>query len=602
MSRWTAQEENQLRELYTAGVDVAEIAERIGRPFEAIRTRVRTLGLSRTPVDRWRDDEIATLRADYDAGVHPREIAEKLGRPVGGVFNKAHQLGLKTLNRRPWTAEEDAAIRAGHAAGRPLADIARELGRKYTTVAKHASVALGLSFTRAPRKPRGKPAAPASAPTVANPTPVCCRQQTAQVGASAADLRLACLRIAAKFRDETEETISLAQEIDRWAGRKDREARLQALEIAASRHAQIATAYREANMFATWAGDRNRGPRMRGLDLLEELVAGITGVAGQLLRSESRIPRYVRARRLFCYVAHHLAGASYGEIGQHLGNRDRTTITHAMRVVESQRGDKETEDRLAAIAEGYGGELPPAPAREDAEDEPDTAPAAESKPEPEPEPEVESENDAGIYGVERIEPPDASGNVKVVLKDQDKPGPAPKPVAKKRPRRRKPIPRKAAPAEPAPLADGEKKVLRTIIRTGKGKVDPLAEATGVPVAPLTKMLNSLQRKGYIEIRDGTTKALRLPDGRPMPAAPAGAVTADLPVIQYRPAPEPRPRREIEIPTPPEEPVKRASRDEPARRRCLGCGADFKSSGFGNRMCPKCQNRPVAGDWMGGDAL
>lgn len=29
-------------------------------------------------------------------------------------------------------------------------------------------------------------------------------------------------------------------------------------------------------------------------------------------------------------------------------------------------------------------------------------------------------------------------------------------------------------------------------------------------------------------------------------------------------------------------------DRPSIRRCLGCGEDFNSSGWGNRMCPHCQ--------------
>ena len=34
---------------------------------------------------------------------------------------------------------------------------------------------------------------------------------------------------------------------------------------------------------------------------------------------------------------------------------------------------------------------------------------------------------------------------------------------------------------------------------------------------------------------------------------------------------------------------RTGRDGPALRRCLNCGNNFNSSGFGHRICPSCKN-------------
>jgi tRNA(Ile2) C34 agmatinyltransferase TiaS len=34
---------------------------------------------------------------------------------------------------------------------------------------------------------------------------------------------------------------------------------------------------------------------------------------------------------------------------------------------------------------------------------------------------------------------------------------------------------------------------------------------------------------------------------------------------------------------------------PAQRKCLGCGKMFKSTGSGNRRCPRCQGRMKSGN-------
>jgi len=86
---WTDSEKRQLAEMYVAHVDVAEIARRLGRPFEGVRSKAQHLGLRRSAKGNWTEDEVAILKAEYATCGHPREIAAKLGRPLaaGGAVS-----------------------------------------------------------------------------------------------------------------------------------------------------------------------------------------------------------------------------------------------------------------------------------------------------------------------------------------------------------------------------------------------------------------------------------------------------------------------------------------------------------------------------------
>lgn len=610
--RWSDEDRALLRRLYLDQVDVAEIAERLGCSVDRVRDQARRLGLHRKAKAEWTEDEIATLNAEYATCGHPRELAEKLGRPIAGVFDKAYKLGLKRPGREPWTPEEDEIIRRGHAAGKSLIEIAEEVGRKYTTVAKRASKALGLAFNMGPRKKQSKPTTPARASTkdVAGDTPVCCEPQTKPSGGAAAR-RMECLRIAAKFRDKKSlGLLNLAEKIDAWAGRKDRALRLQALEIAASRAHNTAAVWREAARYLEWAGAADglengyaiTGARARegipsALDRLEALAAGHTGVSVQIMRGDSRVARFVRARHLLCYLAHHLAGAGFAEIGRRLGGREHSSISYAIRLVEAARPEPEIENQLAAIAAQFGADLPPplssgagqesaakaAKTEPAPRSEPIQAPAPERKPEPRPAATAKPESNPAAKPEPAATP---------------KPKPAARPPARQRPAR----PR----AEDRPLSEAEEKVLRAIIRKGITRTGALEPVVGLPLGPLTKVLQGLGRKSYVEIHDGAIRVKRLPSGEPMP----GLRQADATVRVVKPAPPParpasrqarrpaaRPAPSIPAPRPNES---RCSEDEPAMRRCLGCDEMFPSDGFGNRMCTSCKSRKVQDEsWMGG---
>jgi chromosomal replication initiator protein len=66
----------------------------------------------------------------------------------------------------------------------------------------------------------------------------------------------------------------------------------------------------------------------------------------KLLTSASRQAGVVGARATAIYLARTLTDSSYGQIGQHLGGRDHTTIMHSHRQIERRLG-RETALRSA---------------------------------------------------------------------------------------------------------------------------------------------------------------------------------------------------------------------------------------------------------------
>ncbi len=52
------------------------------------------------------------------------------------------------------------------------------------------------------------------------------------------------------------------------------------------------------------------------------------------LVSQQRIRSVARARQLAMYLAKHLTTRSYPDIGRRFGNRDHTTVLHAVRRIE----------------------------------------------------------------------------------------------------------------------------------------------------------------------------------------------------------------------------------------------------------------------------
>lgn len=95
------------------------------------------------PVDSWSPQDIERLRELYAAKTPVKQIAEELGRPIAAIRTRASNMGLK--QRVAWTEREYEILREGSANGERLTDVAQKIGRPYVNVARQAAV-MGLSF------------------------------------------------------------------------------------------------------------------------------------------------------------------------------------------------------------------------------------------------------------------------------------------------------------------------------------------------------------------------------------------------------------------------------------------------------------------------
>lgn len=71
--------------------------------------------------------------------------------------------------------------------------------------------------------------------------------------------------------------------------------------------------------------------------VVEAYISTIGGVPISALRGPGRTEPVARWRAVVAYLAHCTFGVPLGEIGQHLGGRDRTTAGHMVRTVEEGR-------------------------------------------------------------------------------------------------------------------------------------------------------------------------------------------------------------------------------------------------------------------------
>ncbi len=70
---------------------------------------------------------------------------------------------------------------------------------------------------------------------------------------------------------------------------------------------------------------------------IQQAVANHFGTPLIDMRSDRRSARLARPRQLAMYLARQLTPHSLPSIGRHFGNRDHTTVMHAVRVVEIRR-------------------------------------------------------------------------------------------------------------------------------------------------------------------------------------------------------------------------------------------------------------------------
>jgi hypothetical protein len=139
---WLPAEDASLRNCFYADLPMAEIAERVGRSFQAVRSRAWELGLRRNSSLPWSEMEDAELARRY--GSEPAAtIAGDLGRGVSAVYARAWSLGLTEAQAPFYSEWEDAQIRAGYGRGVPVGQIAILIGRTLSGVATRAGT-LGL--------------------------------------------------------------------------------------------------------------------------------------------------------------------------------------------------------------------------------------------------------------------------------------------------------------------------------------------------------------------------------------------------------------------------------------------------------------------------
>jgi hypothetical protein len=110
---WTQEEDAALRDLLARGATASDIAYALDRSCKAVRMRVLALGLSgdRNTFSRWSADLDAVLRQLWATGMSSRCIADKLGFSRRTIANRAADLGLRRRWRKP--ADVDS-LRVNH--------------------------------------------------------------------------------------------------------------------------------------------------------------------------------------------------------------------------------------------------------------------------------------------------------------------------------------------------------------------------------------------------------------------------------------------------------------------------------------------------------
>src|SRR3954468_19185709 len=122
-TRWRASEDQQLRELYAAGIPLGTISSQLGRSADAINARRALLGLpARRQPGRWSELADALLREATLAGVPASELARRMPRPVEQVRARRRALGLTAPSARTYTPVEDAALGEAWASGGSIDD------------------------------------------------------------------------------------------------------------------------------------------------------------------------------------------------------------------------------------------------------------------------------------------------------------------------------------------------------------------------------------------------------------------------------------------------------------------------------------------------
>jgi len=144
--KWTPEEDAILAEIYD-GQDpatISRIATRLKRARIAVVRRAGRLGLQRARERDWTAEEDQQLRDLYDS--HPttvRKLARALGRKSAALKRRASKLGLTRKPGRPWLQREDDLLERLVAQNVSRARMAQALGRTEAAVT-HRLLKLGI--------------------------------------------------------------------------------------------------------------------------------------------------------------------------------------------------------------------------------------------------------------------------------------------------------------------------------------------------------------------------------------------------------------------------------------------------------------------------
>lgn len=134
-SRWSNEEDRELRRLYRLGVPIGAIAERVGRSQNAVSERRRTLSIAPRPRSApWSAGEDELLRRSAALGLPASAIAARLGRPTEQVGRRRRVLLGGGHAPRAYASVEDDAIRSCWARGGDVQKLALALGRSAGSV------------------------------------------------------------------------------------------------------------------------------------------------------------------------------------------------------------------------------------------------------------------------------------------------------------------------------------------------------------------------------------------------------------------------------------------------------------------------------------
>lgn len=147
---WLPEDDRELRDLFLADTALSVLAWKFERSENAVRDRLRALGLRRRSALPWNELEDAELARRYGAEA-AADIALDLGRATSSVWVRANILGLSQPRAPDWTPWEDAQLREAYARGLDRFAISRLLGRPITGCVSRAGK-LGLEH---PNRPAG---------------------------------------------------------------------------------------------------------------------------------------------------------------------------------------------------------------------------------------------------------------------------------------------------------------------------------------------------------------------------------------------------------------------------------------------------------------